>query len=477
MAKKKSNDIKISFVDENASNDVTGSGVYIETPHHKILLDYGLTQSNDKYEDYLQNIIKPKEFKPKDIDLIFVSHLHGDHCLKIPMLYSNGCSAGIIMTEGSTNVFNVMALDSAYISSRDILVINAQHNKKYKPLYEEEDVKTSLKHIKEFPYNQKFEIDEEISFELIPSGHLLGSCQIMLYITINGLTKTICYSGDLGNKKVNNKFVGKFEPIDKCDIFIGESTYGDRNDLKVGLKQRKDDLNKLTSIIDTQVKELKGRVLIPTFAQSRSQQLALMIYDLYKDKEWQPTVYIDSPLSIKIFEQYVDILDGEDKELFDEMLKWDKLKFVREPSDSISLIGSKEPCIILSTAGFCQVGRVRKHLKSLISNPNATILFVGYSSPNSLASIIKDPKTRTVVIDTKEYKCLCSTYSLKSMSGHMPFEQLLDYYSTINCQKIILHHGSKEAKENLSKHLKKELEDKCKTTKVICSNSSLKFNL
>ena len=89
---KKIKDIKISFVDEKASNDVTGSGVYIETPNHKILLDYGLYQSNDKYEDYLQNIIKPKEFKPKDIDLIFVSHLHGDHCLKIPMLYANGCS-------------------------------------------------------------------------------------------------------------------------------------------------------------------------------------------------------------------------------------------------------------------------------------------------------------------------------------------------------------------------------------------------
>lgn len=474
---KKIKDIKISFVDENASNDVTGSGVYIETPNHKILLDYGLYQSNDKYEDYLQNIIKPKEFKPKDIDLIFVSHLHGDHCLKIPMLYANGCSAGIIMTEGSTNVFNVMAIDSAYISSRDILMINTQHNKKYKPLYEEEDVKNSIKHIKEFPYNTKITIDEEISFELIPSGHLLGSCQIMLYITINGLTKSICYSGDLGNRKVDNKFVGKFEPIDKCNIFIGEATYGDRSDLKVGNKQRNDDLNKLVSIIDTQIKELKGRVLIPTFAQSRSQQLALIIYSLYKDKEWQPTVYIDSPLSIKIFEQYNDILVEEDKILFDEMMKWDKIKFVREPSESINLIASKEPCIILSTAGFCQVGRVRKHLKSLISNPNATVLFVGYSSPNSLASIIKDPKTKTVTIDTKEYKCLCSTYCLKSMSGHMPFDQLVDYYSSINCQKIILHHGSKEAKEHLAKDLKKIMESMCKTTKIVCANSSLKFTI
>lgn len=476
MAKRKE-DIKISFKDESASEDVTGSGVFIETPNHKILLDYGLCQSNDKYEDYLQNCVKPKEFKAKDIDLIFVTHNHGDHVLKIPMLFKDGCVGAVVMPRNSREIFKVMGMDSAYISERDVLVINSQHGKNYQPLYTNEDVEKAYNNILEFDYNKKIKIDDEISFELIPSGHLLGSCQIVLYITVNNVTKTICYSGDLGNKRVENRFVGTFSPIDKCDIFIGESTYGDRKDLKVNQKQRKDDIDKIKTIIDNQVKEMKGRVLIPTFAQSRCQQLALMIYKIYKDKEWSPKVYIDSPLSIKIFEEYEKILDGQDLEDFKELLNWENLIFVREPSDSIYLIESKEPCVILSTAGFCQVGRVRKHLKSLIPNPNATILFVGYSSPNSLASLLKDPKIKSVTIDTKEYICRCSTYSLKSMSGHMPFDQLLDYYSSINCQKIILHHGSKNAKEELASALKKEIEKKCKTTRVICSNSSLKFTL
>lgn len=477
MAKKKVDGIKISFKDECASEDVTGSGVYIETPNHKILLDYGLAQSNDKYEDFLQNIVKPKEFKPKDIDLIFVTHLHGDHCLKIPMLYKDGCKAGIVMSQNSKDVYKVMAMDSAYITERDVIVINSQHNKNYQPLYSEEDVMSSYNHIVEYPFSKKIYVDEELSFELIPSGHLLGSCQIVLYITINGLVKTICYSGDLGNKKLSNRFVGEFNPIEKCDIFIGEATYGDRDDLKVNPKQRKDDLDKMKTVIDTQVKEMKGRVLIPTFAQSRCQQLALMIYQLYKDSEWQPKLYIDSPLSISIFEQYRNILEGQDKEDFEELLSWENLIFVKEPNDSIYLVDSNEPCVICSTAGFCQVGRVRKHLKSLVPNPNSTVLFVGYSSPNSLASLLKDPKNKSITIDTKEYQCRCATYSLKSMSGHMPFDQLLDYYSSINCQKIILHHGSKSAKENLSVALKKELEKKCKTTRVICANNSLKFTL
>lgn len=476
MAKKKK-DIKVSFVDESASEGVTGSGVYIETPNHKILLDYGLTQSNDKYEDFLVNNRKTKEFKAKDLDIVLISHLHADHCLAVPRLYKHGFRGAAVVPSGNLGVYRTMAMDSAYIAERDILVINSQHNKKYDPLYSVQDVETMLTYTLEKPIGEKIYVDDELSFEFVPSGHLLYGCQIILYITIDGLTKTILYTGDIGNSKIENHFVGKFKPVKKADLVIGEATYGDRPDLKTGNKERKNDLNKLQSIIDTQVKEMKGRVIIPSFAQSRIQQLAYMIYSLYKDNEWQPKVYIDSPLAIEIFKDYEKVLEGEDKEIFDELLKWDNLIFVKESEESKSLVSSNEPCVILSTAGMCNVGRVRHHLKSVISNPNATVLFVGFSTEGSLASLLKDNKVKSVNIDGKEYKCKCSSYSLKSMSGHAPFKQLVDYYSSINCTKIVLHHGSNFAKETLANTLKKELEKKCKTTRVVIANSSLKFGL
>lgn len=476
MAKKKK-DIKVSFVDESASEGVTGSGVYIETPNHKILLDYGLTQSNDKYEDFLVNNRKTKEFKAKDLDIVLISHLHADHCLAVPRLYKHGFRGAAVVPSGNLGVYRTMAMDSAYIAERDILVINSQHNKKYDPLYSVQDVETMLTYTLEKPIGEKIYVDNELSFEFVPSGHLLYGCQIILYITIDGLTKTILYTGDIGNSKIENHFVGKFKPVKKADLVIGEATYGDRPDLKTGNKERKNDLNKLQSIIDTQVKEMKGRVIIPSFAQSRIQQLAYMIYSLYKDNEWQPKVYIDSPLAIEIFKDYEKVLDNDDKEIFDELLKWDNLIFVKESEESKSLVSSNEPCVILSTAGMCNVGRVRHHLKSVISNPNATVLFVGFSTEGSLASLLKDNKVKSVNIDGKEYKCKCSSYSLKSMSGHAPFKQLVDYYSSINCTKIVLHHGSNFAKETLANTLKKELEKKCKTTRVVIANSSLKFGL
>lgn len=480
MGKKRSKEkeIKISFIDEPAAEDVTGSFVLVETPNHKIALDYGLAQSNDKYNDFLVNNRKIKGFKPKELDIVFISHLHGDHCLACPLLYKRGFRGATVVSQGSKSIFKAMAEDSAYISERDILVINNQHNKNYDPLYSIEDVHKMLEYTLEKPVNQKIYIDDELSFEFIPSGHLLGGCQIILYITIDNVTKSILYTGDIGNREIHNYFVGEYQPIDKfVDLAICETTYGDRPDLKTGNKERKNDLDKLKSIIDTQVHEMNGRVLIPSFAQSRVQQLALMIYQLYKNEEWQPKVYIDSPLAITIFEEYEKVLDGEEKELFDELLSWDNLIFVKESESSKALVESQEACCIISTAGMCQVGRVRHHLKSLVPNPNATVLFVGFSTPGSLATLLRDNKTKSITIDTKEYKCRCASYSLKSMSGHMPFGQMLKTYSDLNCNKIVLHHGSSTAKEIFAKRLKEELEKKCKSTRVVIANSSLKFNL
>lgn len=420
---------------------------------------------------------KFKEFKPKDIDFIFITHVHGDHSLLNPKLYKEGCRAVTIVSSGSKQILKDMAYDCAQINERDILVINSQHNKNYSPLYGIEDVNKMLEYTLEKPINEKIYVNDELSFELIPSGHLLGSCQVKLYITIDGLTKTILVTGDLGNKVIKNHFVGEYQQVDYADLVIGESTYGDRPDLKTGLKERKNDLEKFKSIIEMQIHELKGRVVIPSFAQSRLQQLVLMIYEMYKDSDWKPKVYIDSPLSIKIFEDYDECLDGEDKVLFDEMIQSNMFTFVEESEDSKALVESDEPCVILSTSGMCTVGRIRHHLKKCIPNQNTTILFVGFSTEGSLASLLKDNNRKTITIDQKEYKCRCSSYSLKSMSGHAPFWQLVDDYTKINCQKLILHHGSNSAKETLKKALEKEYEKQCKSTRVVIANSSLKVSV
>lgn len=464
-------------MDSPSSEDVTGSLIYIETFNHRILVDCGLHQTNDRYEDYLVNNRKFKEFKPKDIDFVFITHCHADHVLALPKLYRDGCRAATIISENSKQILKDMALDSAYISERDVLVINSQHNKNYKPLYSSSDVYKMLEYTLEKPVNRKIIIDDELAFELIPAGHILGSSQVKLYFTIDGTTKTLLVTGDLGNKIVGNRFVGEYQQVEYADVVIGESTYGDRPDIKTGIKERKNDLDKFKSIIETQIHEMNGRVIIPSFSMSRSQQLAFMLYGMYKDSEWKPKIYIDSPLTIKIFEDYAECLDGQDKIDFDNMMASNMFTFIKESEDSKYLVASNEPCLIISSSGMCQSGRIRHHLKRCVPDSNATVLFVGFSTEGSLASLLKDNKRKTITIDQKEYPCRCASYSLKSLSGHAPFWQLVDVYTNINTNKIILHHGSKTAKETLKKELDKQFEKMCKSTRVVISNSSLKITL
>lgn len=467
----------ISFVDEPASEQVTGSMIYIQTSTHNILVEAGLSQTNNLKTDYLTNNRKFKEFKPKEIDIVYTIHNHSDHFLLNPRLFRDGFDGVVIAPEKSKMIQRIMYEDCVKINERDVELLNTQNGTKYKPLYSISDVEKTLEHTIEKPIGEKIYIDETLSFKYVPSGHLLHGCQLLLYITENNVKKTILITSDIGSDKVKNRYVGELKYVEAADVVIGESTYGNRPELKIRNKERKNDYDKLQSIIDTQVHDMKGRVVIPVFAQSRAQVVATMIYELYKDKEWQPKVYIDSPLSIRIFKAYSELLDGEDKEIFDELMNWENLIFVKEAEDSMALVDSNEPCVVLSTNGFCTVGRIRHHLKKVIPDPNSTILFCGYASPDSLGGMLRDPKRKSITIDQKEYPCRCSVYNLKSLSGHAMFETLLSYYSSIECQKIILHHGDKEQKEMLASVLKKELEKKCKTTRVVISNSSLKFNL
>jgi predicted metal-dependent RNase len=102
---------------------------------------------------------------------------------------------------------------------------------------------------------------------------------------------------------------------------------------------------------------------------------------------------------------------------------------------------------------------------------------MGYSSEGSLASQIKNNNIKKVNIDQKDYTVRCGVYNLKSFSGHIMCNQLLDYIGSINTEKVIIHHASKSAKENFARLLKQKYEKELKTTKVVCSNSSLRFKI
>ncbi len=464
MGNKKKN-IKISFVGENA-HDVTNSMILVEFKNHKILLECGLYQSSSTVKDIQINSQQFK-FKPKEITHVFISHQNIDHLGLTPRLYKEGCEAPLIIPSKTTGITKLLLEDSCYIINKNIEILNKQ-GKNFKVPYEMKDVEKCLNNIKEYDSNEIYKIDEELSFRYTPSGHLFKANQIELFITINNIKKTILYSGDIGNIAIGKKrFVEEFKPVEYADVAILESTYAMKIN-NVNKKTRSKDLEKIKTVVYDVIDKGKGRILIPSFSFDRTQQILSDLYTLFKDdSKFNLPVYLDSPLAIKITEEFLNKVDEEDKSYLNEILYWDKLKIINTSDESKLNVSSNESAIIISASGFCMAGRIMHYLPYILEDENSIILTIGYSSEDSILGKIRSKKHKTIFIGKEEYKNKCNLVELKSYSSHIQHNEMLSYYSSINGLKdIYLVHGQFDNKVKFAELLEEKLSEKCMSTKT-----------
>jgi metallo-beta-lactamase family protein len=477
MSKKKDK-IKIKFIGGNSS-DVTGSATLIEMSDYKILLEFGLYQSNNIKEDHKINN-RRLEFKPCDIDYIFIGHPHIDHLGNIGRLYANGCKAKIIAPKGTSSLFSIMGLDCAKIMDRDCETLNRKYGMQANPIYTADDVATCLKYFEEYDYHEKTVLNESITFNFIPSGHIICSSQIELWLTEGNKTSKILYTSDIGNTTVGKYYVKPFEPVEKCNIAIVESTYaGDTK--SITNKDKIKDLEKIKSVIDTTCLSNHRKVLIPIFSLDRCQNILTYLYDLYgNDSNFNIPILIDSPLSIKITNKYLELLqDDEDAyNKFNEVLGWKNIKFIENYEESKHWMECKEPCISLAASGMLQAGRSRQWVKALLPDANSYIIFVGFSAVSTIGWKIKHNKNqKSITIDGKPYPNRCGIVNLLSFSSHIQRDEMLKYYSNINCEKICLVHGEMKGKIEFAKELQEEISRKNKSQRVVIINKGTEINL
>jgi metallo-beta-lactamase family protein len=472
----KKDKVKVSFCGMNAS-EVTGSMTLIEYPikngdTKKILIECGIFQSNNIKRDYEINN-RRFDFKPKEIDYVIIGHHHGDHFLRIPKLFKEGADCPVIVPKGSYPFMKPMAMDSAFIMARDAQTLTRIRKKETYPIYNEEDAYVMLDHVVEYEIKEIVQLDEYVTLQYIPSGHIENACQIVLWIKKpNGSINKILYTSDLGNPQLEKTFCNKFEPVTNANIVIGEATYNNA-DRCCTKKDREKDIEKIRSVVESTCIDRNSKVLFAIFSLDRCQHILYELYKMFgKDENFDTPVYIDSPLACKLTKVYKESYDGTEKgKIFDEMCNWKNIKFISDPEDSKMLTSSSEPMIVLSSSAFCTAGRAVKWCQHLLPNRNAHIVFCGYSgSANSIAWKIKNLREQdTIKVDGKVCKNRCSVTSLKSFSSHAQYETLLDYYSSINSEKVCIVHSG-EGKLEFCKALKEELEKKNKTTKVVCVN-------
>jgi len=474
MGKKKKSKIKISFIGNN-SVSVTGSMILIETEYKNILLECGMIQNSNSIKDYKDNA-KHFLFKTKNIDYVFINHAHIDHMGLLPKLIKYGFNGKIITTNITSKLLKPMLKDSANIIRKDAEYISKKRGKNFEPYYNEDDVYSILNLVESYDYGIIHKLDENTSFRFLHNAHIIGACQLELFLkTSTGHIEKILYTSDLKGSQNKNYYVEDTEYCTKANIVISECTYG--ADEKNVNASRNKDLEKIKTVVNQVCLMDKGRILIPVFSLSRSQQILTDLYMLYgEDKDFKIPVIVDSPLIWEITKVYKDALQGEHRELFEKVCNWENVRFIKDYNESKNCVSDKSPKIVLSSSGFLSFGRSVSYLKEFISDIKCHILFVGYSSNNSIASKIKNGQ-KLINIEGKSYKNKCSITCLNSFSSHIHKNELINYLKNIQTDKYYLVHGEMQGKIEFKESLEEELNKLCKSSKVIATNKGTICNL
>lgn len=475
MAKSK-NKIQINFIGESA-DDVTGSCLHIQTSHRQILLECGSFQScGSTLENYKVNN-KHFDFKPKEIDYVFLMHNHIDHIGLTPKLYKNGAKAQIIAPSGTKQVAEILLKDSAHIMDTDALELSEKFKRAYAPIYTDSDVDKCLKYYTEYPIGEIIQLDEYIKFRFLPSGHILNSAQLELWITEGNVTKKIGYTSDLGNIHIKKYYTNTFEQIKKCDVLIGETTYA-REIRIANQRMRNKDLEKLETAIRQTCVEENARVLIPVFANDRCQNMLTYIYDIFgKDESFNIPILVDSPMAARVCYAYSELLEGADAEKWHKVLAWKNVHFVKDAMESRSWRDSKQPVVVLASSGMMVRGRSTGWAHSMLPRACDRIIFCGYAAEHSLAATIKEGKQKTITISGHRVANKCQVTDLHSFSSHMQRDSLLKIYGATECEKVVLIHGEMNGKIEFSKDLQEEISKNNNTGKVVVANKGYILSL
>jgi len=448
--------MKMTFI--GATHEVTGSCTYIEACGKRFLVDFGMQQGEDTFE----NVQVP--VAPGHIDFVLLTHAHIDHSGMLPLLYAGGFTGEIHSTVATAHLCSVMLRDSAHIQEFEAEWRNRKGQRRgeeeYEPLYTMDDALGAIELFVPHNYDEPFEISEGITVSFRDAGHLLGSSSIILTLTENGITKKVVFSGDIGNP--NQPLIRSPQYIDSADYVVMESTYGNR------VHERPTDYaTALSQLIQTTF-DRGGSVIVPSFAVGRTQEMLYFIRQikaegLVKGHDGFP-VYVDSPLANEATDIFVNNRDS----CYDE----EALAFVRKGINPISFEGlirtvtsddsraineDSRPKVIISASGMCEAGRIKHHLKHNLWKPENTILFVGYQAGNTLGrSLIEG--ARKVKLFGETVRVAAEIKQLPGISGHADVNGLMEWAKAISgVKKFFINHGDDVSTMSFAQRLRDEL--------------------
>lgn len=437
--------MKLSFI--GAAHEVTGSCHLLEVNGKNILIDCGMEQGADLYEN------QELPVAAGEIDYILLTHAHIDHSGLVPLMCKHGFKGEIVTTFATADLCNIMLRDSAHIQEFEAEWRNRKAKRSgaplYEPLYTTEDAIAAIELLAPVDYGQKIDLCEGVQVRFTDIGHLLGSASIEVWATEGPMSRKIVFSGDVGN--IDQPILKDPSLTKEADYIVIESTYGNR----VHSEEKPDYLGEFTRILRETFLQ-GGNVVIPSFAVGRTQEMLYFIREI-KEKNLLPEfphfdVYVDSPLAIEA----TSVFTKNGRACYDEEafalverginpLVFPGLKLSVSSDDSKLINFDENPKVIISASGMCEAGRIRHHLKHNLWRKECTVLFVGYQAHGTLGRKLIDGAS-SVKLFGENIEVSARIESLKGVSGHADMNGLLDWLRGFESevQHVVVVHGEDE---------------------------------
>ena len=450
--------MKITFL--GAAHEVTGSCTYIEVGDKRGLVDYGMEQGKNLYEN------EPIPVPPEELDFVLLTHAHIDHAGLLPLLWKQGFRGSIYTSAATVQLCSIMLRDSANIQMQEAEWKTRKAKRAGEetvvPLYDLEDVEGVMTRMIPCAYNTVIQVNDCVSIRLTDVGHLLGSAAIEVWLRENGEQRKICFSGDVGNS--GQPILRDPEFVRDAQYLVIESTYGDR----LHPHENTDYVQALAARIQETL-DRGGNVVIPCFAVGRTQE---MLYFLREVKErglvtghGDFPVYLDSPLAVEatgIFLQCDTQFLSEDMRSLIRAgvnpIFFPGLELAVSQIESQAINEDRIPKVILSTSGMCDAGRIRHHLKHNLWRPECRVLFVGYQAVGTLGRILVDG-VKKVKLFNEEISVNATIDVLPGVSGHADKMGLINWLKGFETKPevVFVNHGDPDAAESFTACLNKEL--------------------
>ncbi len=446
--------MKVHFF--GAAGCVTGSMHLVEANGTRILLDCGLYQgrraeANQRNRDF--------GFDPASIDGVVLSHAHIDHTGNLPGLVARGFEGLIYATDATRDLSAVMLADSAHIQVNDAKWFN-RHARKWKasriePLYTPRDAMKTVGRFVTVGYEIPLRIADGVEITFRDAAHVLGSSSIVMTVQEGGGTPTrLVFSGDVGRSVT--PLLDDPVPAWDADVLIMESTYGNRTH-----EPYASTASVFADAINRTV-ERGGKILIPSFALERAQEVIFTIRELREaGRIPEIPMFVDSPLTAditQVFRLHPEAFDADVSDLYVKKKSpffFPGLRYIRLTDESKALNDRDEPMIILAGNGMCEAGRILHHLRNNIEDPRTTILFVGYQAAHTLGRRILE-RTPEVKIFGRPHRLRASVVAINGLSGHADRQGLLEFAapSATSCRHAFLVHGEADQSEPLAEAMR-----------------------